>query len=369
MNFDFDCTVIGAGVVGLAIARELALKGHSVLILEKEEMFGSHTSSRNSEVIHAGIYYPIDSLKGKFCLLGRDLLYQYCTQFNISHNRIGKFIVATKDSQFATLESLQFKSHKSGAGSLEWYSKREMTALEPALQCTGALFSPMTGIIDSHEYMMSLLGMAENNGAKLSTNSTVVNIEALHEGFDLFVDCGEAELFRLKTRAVINSAGLYAWDVVSSLYKQISKELPRRYYAKGTYFNYTKKAPFSHLIYPVPVDGGLGTHVTLDMGGSMRFGPDVEWVNTIDYSINEKRKNSFIESIKHYFPDIAEEDISVAFSGIRPKTMPSGKENDFLIEDLAENGVPNLITLFGIESPGLTSSLALAEYVVEKIHL
>lgn len=368
-SFDVDCIVIGAGVVGLAVTRAIALKGHSVMLLEKEGHFGTHTSSRNSEVIHAGIYYRSNSLKGKFCLAGRDRLYRYCEKYNIPHRKIGKLIVATDERQFPNLETLQEKSKNLGAGRLDWLTKHELSKLEPELQGKAALFSRMTGIIDSHQYMLSLLALAENNGAQFIANSKVENIQAIAGGYDITVDCGETESFRLRSRAVVNSAGLFAWDVATSLYTQISKDLPDCYLAKGTYYNYSKKPPFSHLIYPVPVDGGLGIHVTLDLGNAMRFGPDVEWIKSIDYSTSENRKPDFLRAIKLYFPRISAEDITASFTGIRPKTAPPGTESDFMINDMAEDGLSNAVHLFGIESPGLTASLAIGEAVAQKIKL
>lgn len=362
-NFDVDCVVIGAGVVGLAISRAISQSGLDVVVLEQERHFGNHTSSRNSEVIHAGIYYPKGSLKEKFCLKGRELLYDYCDRHHVSYNKIGKLIVATDIEQIPILEILQEKSLILGSGNLEWLDKISLTKMEPRLNAEVALFSKNTGIIDSHQYMLSLLGDMENLGGRLAINAKVLHIEVLSKGFKLKIDCGDANPYFLTTRALINSGGLFSWQVAKPIYDQLNKKLPNQYYAKGTYFKYLKKPPFNHLIYPVPVDGGLGIHVTIDQGGDMKFGPDVEWISGIDYSLNPNRKSDFYAAIKNYFPEIRLEDFVEDFVGIRPRVSPPGEKNDFYIDDLREEGVENCINLFGIESPGLTSSLAIAEYV------
>jgi len=367
--FDIDCVIIGAGVVGLAVARAVCLKGASVLVLEKETSFGTHTSARNSEVIHAGLYYPKDSLKGQFCLQGRDMLYAYCENHHVPHKKIGKYIVATSKSQFSVLESLQEKSAALGAGGLIWKDKAEMAKIEPALKCEAALFSEKTGIIDSHQYMLALLGDIEKNGGQLAVNSEAIDITPIDDGYGLTINCDEEEPYSLTTKAVINCGGLFAWDVASKLYEGANIPLPDKYLAKGTYFSYQKKSPFNHLIYPVPVDGGLGIHVTVDMGGAMKFGPDVEWIDTVNYTPNPVRKEEFLTAIRVYFPSITSDEIIEDYSGIRPKTTPPGTENDFVIEDLSEYGLKNCIHLFGIESPGLTSSLALAEHVSKSLTL
>jgi L-2-hydroxyglutarate oxidase LhgO len=365
-NTDFDCIIIGAGVVGLAIACEAAQNGQRVLILEKEGQFGTHTSSRNSEVIHAGLYYPKDSLKEKFCAPGRKLLYDYCKKNFISHKKIGKLIVAVNNTEIEKLDNI--KKQNSNID-LDWLSNSEITEMEPELNCKASLFSKETGIIDSHQYMLSLLGQAENNGATISYYSTVTAIHAENTSFDLQIECGQDQPFRLTSKAVINSAGLYAWDVAQTTYQQLGKSLPKRYLAKGNYFSYAKRCSFSHLIYPIPVDGGLGIHLTLDMAGDIKFGPDVEWITEINYETNEARKEDFLNAIKNYFPHISAQHLIPSYSGIRPRTNPPGEQNDFLIETLEKEGVNNFISLFGIESPGLTSSLPIAKHVTNLIKL
>lgn len=367
MSFDVDCIVIGAGVIGLAVTRALAQAGLNVIVLEKETQFGTHTSSRNSEVIHAGIYYSKDSLKGHLCLQGRDLLYDYCQSHKVSCQKIGKLIVATDEAQHSYLQALQEKSLALGTGRLEWLTRTEAATIEPQLQCEAALLSRQTGIVDSHQYMLSLVGDIEMYGGHLASRARVTHIEALTTGYRLTVDYGENESYHISSKALVNCAGLFSWQVAAPLYQQVSKALPPRYLAKGTYFSYAKQAPFSHLIYPVPVDGGLGIHVTLDQGGGMRFGPDVEWVEEIDYTPSQRSKADFVKAIRRYFPALIEDDITEAFVGIRPKTSPPGIENDFLIDDLSEYGLDHCIHLFGIESPGLTASLAIANLIKDKL--
>lgn len=366
---DFDSVVIGAGIIGLATAAALAKAGHSVLVLEQEKQIGLHTSSRNSEVIHAGIYYRADSLKARFCNEGRGKLYKYCEDYNVPYKKIGKLIVASSQSEIAKLHNIYELAQHNGAAPLEWLTKNKIARLEPSLSCEAALLSPETGIIDSHMFMISLLGQIEMNGGELALNSTLKDIRTSPDGYTLFVDTGDSDLFQITTTSLINSAGLYAWDVAKSIYEVADMVLPQRYLAKGTYFSYSRKAPFSHLIYPVPQEGGLGVHVTLDMAGGMRFGPDVEWVDNVDYSPNSTRKDDFIAAIKNYFPAIDADALFPAFAGIRPKVTPPGVENDFMIETVQSDiGGPS-IHLFGIESPGLTSSLAIADHVRDHLML
>ncbi|MFQ5534198.1 MAG: NAD(P)/FAD-dependent oxidoreductase [Sphingomonadales bacterium] len=369
MAWDFDCIVVGAGVVGLAVARSSARHRAKILLVEKERRFGSHGSARNSEVIHAGIYYPPDSLKGQLCVRGRELLYDYCRRAVVPHRRTGKLIVATSAAQLSKLEHLRVNAAALGTRDLRWLDKGQVARLEPDLTCEAALLSPSTGIIDSHQYMLSLLADAESGGAVYAPRTRVRDIEPLDTGFRIAFDDGSGGAHTLTTKALINCGGLFAWEVAAPLYKRINRPLPARHYARGTYFRHAKKAPFSHLIYPVPEDGGLGIHVTLDQGGGLRFGPDVEWIDTLDYTPNPARKSDFVAAIRRYFPKISAGDLEPDFAGIRPRTAPPGEPNDFVIDDLAGSGITNCVHLFGIESPGLTCALAIADHVTQRLPL
>ena len=369
MAFDVDCVIIGAGVVGLAIARALSIAGYDVLVLEQEDQFGLHTSSHNSEVIHAGLYYPDGSLKNKFCVEGRLKLYEYCEKFNVPHAKIGKLIVASTVEEICKLSSIEKNAAAAGNISLEALTGQRVRAIEPALNCVEALFSRETGIIDSHQYMLSLLGQLKDSGGELALKTRLKTIDVIKDGYSLEVDTGGGDFFKITTRSFVNAAGLFAWQVADKFYNKIGKILPARYLAKGSYFSYARKSPFNHLIYPVPVDGGLGVHVTIDLAGGLRFGPDVEWTDDIDYAPNAARKENFVSAIKRYYPALVSDDLYPGFAGIRPKTAPPGKESDFVIQAAAPDGVSNSIHLFGIESPGLTSSLAIADYVLGELQI
>ncbi len=368
MNYDFDVVIVGAGVVGLAIAYEISKREDiSVLLVDREASFGMHTSSRNSEVIHAGIYYPLQSAKGAFCLEGRKLLYDFCDAYGVPYQKLGKYIIATNDAEEEKLQTLYSKAKDLGYEEIRWAEKPELEREEPSLRAQRGLFSPETGILDSHAYMTTLLGLAENNGSVFVANTVVDQIDMLTSGFLLRGASGDKDEFEITAAKVINSAGLYAWEVARELYQKAHKTLPKKVLAKGNYFSFSRKSPFKHLIYPVPVDGGLGVHLTLDMMGNARFGPDVEWIDEIDYSFNDERKEQFYQAIKAYYPEIRAEDLQPDYTGIRPKVQPAGTESDFLIDVVVQSEESRAINLFGIESPGLTSSLAIAKYVASLV--
>ena len=364
-----DCIVVGAGVVGLAIARELSGCGLEVLIIEAADAIGTGTSSRNSEVIHAGIYYPAGSLKARLCVAGREKLYRYCAECGIPHNRCGKLIAATSAEQVPMLAAIAAAASANGAGELAQLSAAEAQAIEPALHCAGALLSPATGIIDSHALMLALLGDAEQGGAALSLFTQVVSGRIEPGRIVLKTrDVTSGEDFEIVARHVVNAAGLGAVALAGSIAGLDEKFVPRLYYAKGNYFSMAARAPFSRLVYPVPEPGGLGVHLTLDLDGIARFGPDVEWTDEIGYRVDPSRADRFYAEIRKYWPALADGSLQPAYSGIRPKLAGQGKPNaDFVIQDGSVHGVDNLINLFGIESPGLTSCLAIAEHVAQRI--
>ncbi len=357
-----DCVVIGAGVVGLAVARQLALAGREVIVLEAADMIGTETSSRNSEVIHAGIYYPKGSLKATSCVAGKQKLYPYCLEHGVPHRRCGKLIVATTEAQKATLEQIRAKAAANGVIDLEWLEPAAVRELEPEVFCTAALLSPSTGIIDSHALMLAYQGEAEDHGSMLAFRARVERGKVAEDGIELEVG-GDAPM-SLKARIVVNSAGLHAPDLAARFEGLRRDLLPTAYYCKGNYFTLAGARPFSHLVYPVPEHAGLGVHVTLDLGGQVRFGPDVEWVHGINYDVDPRRADVFYAAIRTYWPGLKDGTLEPGYAGMRPKLAPKGSvADDFVIQGPREHGVPGLVNLFGIESPGLTSSLALAEDV------
>ena len=357
-----DVVVIGAGAVGLAIARALALRGREVLILEAAERFGSGVSSRNSEVIHAGIYYPRGSLKARLCVAGRDRLYEFCRQHGVAHRRCGKLILASSESELPELERIRAAALANGVELLP-LGRAEALALEPELRCAAALHSPLTGILDAHAYMLALLGQAESRGALLSCDSAVTGLALQADGFGIAVNGAPVSLH---ARALVNSAGLSAPAVARLIEGFPPEQVPPAYFAKGSYFTLAGRAPFGRLIYPLPVPGGLGVHLTLDLAGRARFGPDVQWVEELDYAVDTRRADAFYASIRPWWPGLADGALEPAYSGIRPKiTGPGEPAADFRIDGQAAHGVPGLVQLFGIESPGLTSSLAIAEHVAD----
>jgi L-2-hydroxyglutarate oxidase LhgO len=359
-----DAVVIGAGVVGLAVARALAMAGREVVILEAEEAIGTHTSSRNSEVIHAGIYYPAGSLKARSCVAGKQLLYEYCVSHGVPHRRSGKLIAATDEKQLEELKNIQARAHANGVTDVVWMTRAQARALEPELSCVAALYSPSTGIIDSHALMLAYLGDAEAHGAMLALKSPLEKVLIRNGSFEVCVHKSEP----IASKIIVNSAGLRAPTVARSMQGYRAELAPRELYAKGNYYSLARRSPFSRLVYPVPEPGGLGVHVTLDLAGQARFGPDVEWVERIAYDVDPRRAERFYAAIRRYWPGLPEGALLPGYSGIRPKTAGPGEPApDFVIQGPAAHGIPGLVHLFGIESPGLTASLALADAVLSEL--
>jgi len=357
-----DCVVIGAGVVGLAVARALALAGREVIVVEAAEGVGTETSSRNSEVIHAGIYYPKGSLMARACVAGRRLLYAYCAEHGVSHRNCGKLIVATDGAESGKLAEIKGRAEANGVEGMQLLTATEAQALEPNLSCAAALLSPSTGIVDSHSYMLALQGDAEGRGAMFAFHSPVMQGRVGDDG--VAIEVGGAEPMNLRCRLVVNAAGLHAPGLAKKIAGMPSDRVPPAYYAKGNYFTLAGRSPFSRLIYPVPVPGGLGVHITVDLGGQAKFGPDVEWIDAIDYTVDPHRADKFYAAVRRYWPDLKDGTLQPGYAGIRPKIVPRGAPaQDFVVQGPADHGVPGLINLFGIESPGLTASLALAEQV------
>lgn len=359
-----ECVVVGAGVVGLAVARALARAGREVLILEAAEAIGTATSSRNSEVIHAGIYYPADSLMARFCVAGRRLLYAYCAEQGVAHRNCGKLIAATNAQEDAMLAGIKRRAEANGVEGIQVLTAAEAIALEPNLHCTSALLSAATGIIDSHAFMLALQGDAENAGAIPVFHSPVQRGRRVQGGIE--IEVGGAEPMSLRCRLLVNSAGLHAPDLARRIEGMPADRVPGSYYAKGNYFTLAGRSPFSRLIYPVPVPGGLGVHLTIDLGGQARFGPDVEWIDRIDYTVDPHRADSFYAAVRKYWPELQDGALQPGYAGIRPKIVPKGAPaQDFVVQGPQTHGVPGLINLLGIELPGLTASLALAAHVLD----
>ena len=357
-----DCIVVGAGVVGLAIARKLALAGREVIVLESAEDIGTATSSRNSEVIHAGIYYAAGSLMARMCVAGKLALYDYCTDHGVPHKRCGKLIVATTAAESEKLAVIKQRAEANGVLDLQPLSGVDARAMEPALNCVAALLSPSTGIIDSHAYMLALRGDAENAGAAFAFHAPMLCAKATGDG--IVVEVGGEAPMTLACSLLINAAGLAAPVIARAIDGMPADRVPAAYYAKGNYFSCSARSPFSHLIYPVPEPGGLGVHLTLDMAGQARFGPDVEWIENIDYAVDPARAERFYPAIRRYWPTLPDGALLPSYSGIRPKIVPPAiAVQDFMIQGPSDHGVAGLINLFGIESPGLTSSLAIADHV------
>jgi L-2-hydroxyglutarate oxidase LhgO len=363
---EVDCVVVGAGVVGLAVARALALAGREVILLEAAEGIGTGTSSRNSEVIHAGIYYPAGSLMARFCVAGRRALYRYCAERGVPHVNCGKLIVATSAIEDAMLAGIKTRAEANGVEGMQVLTSAEAVELEPNLTCTSALFSPSTGIVDSHAFMLALQGDAENAGAVPVFFSPVSGGRVRDRRIE--IDVGGEDPMTLRCRLLVNSAGLTAPDLARGLVGMPPERVPTAYYAKGNYFTLTGRSPFSRLIYPVPVPGGLGVHLTVDLGGQARFGPDVEWVDSLDYTVDPARSDSFYAAVRKYWPALKDGALQPGYAGIRPKIVPKGAAGqDFVVQGPQTHGVPGLVNLFGIESPGLTASLAIADHVLEVV--
>lgn len=361
-----DCVVVGAGVVGLAVARALALQGREVWLLEAANAIGTETSSRNSEVIHAGIYYPQGSLKARLCVQGKAMLYDYCSERGVPHSRCGKLIVATSTEQQNALTGIRARAQANGVDDLQWLSREEARALEPELECVAALLSPSTGIVDSHALMLALLGDLENAGGVLALNSPLAKARCTPQAIHLEAMDGTC----ISARTVVNAAGLHA-PVLARQFEGLSAvHVPQAAYAKGNYFTLSGRAPFSHLIYPVPEAAGLGVHLTLDLGGQAKFGPDVQWVEgPEDLVVDASRSETFYAEVRKYWPGLRDGALAAGYAGIRPKIHgPHEPAADFLIQGPRDHGVSGLVNLFGIESPGLTSALAIGAHVAGLLH-
>ena len=362
-----DVVIAGAGVIGLAIARALSGSGRSVLVIEAAASSGTGVSSRNSEVIHAGIYYPPGSLKARLCATGRDMLYRYCEARAVAHRRVGKLVVATERGQERQLEAIASTAATNGVDA-HLISSAQATALEPRLRCVAALHSPSTGIVDSHGLMLALQGDAQAYDTQFAFNTTIEGCELRQTGIDLFArDRASGSSFTFTADCFVNAAGLGAPSVAASL-KGLPDSQPRGFLARGCYFSLRCKAPFARLVYPIPEHGGLGVHLTLDLGGRARFGPDVEWIDDIDYRVDPGRADAFYSEIRRYWPALPEGALQPDYAGIRPKISgPDAPPADFRIDGPREHGVAGCVNLFGIESPGLTAALAIAELVREKL--
>ena len=357
-----DCAVIGAGVVGLAVARELALAGREVIVLEAEDAIGTHTSSRNSEVIHAGLYYPKGSLKARYCVSGKQLLYRYCVERGVPQDNIGKIVVAVTEDETATLRGYVEKAAANGVTDLRWLSREELRELEPAVECVAGFLSPSTGIVDSHALMLAYQGDAENAGAVVVFKSPVRAGEATSAG--IVLEVGGGEPMTILCKSVVNCGGLFAQDVARSIRGLPAQSIPPQFYAKAHYYALSGKPPFHRLVYPVASHAHLGVHVTIDLGGQVKFGPDVTWVDGVDYSFDSARAPLFYEAIRKYYPGLQDGQLQPGYTGIRPKVSgPREPASDFIIRGPADHGVPGLVNLYGIESPGLTASLAIAGHV------
>ena len=358
--------VVGAGVVGLAVARAAARAGHEVVLAEAAAAVGTGTSSRNSEVIHAGMYYPTGTLRARHCVAGRRMLYDYCAAHGVPHRKCGKLIVATTSEELAKVELIARQGAINGVEGLELIDAATACALEPALSCLGALRSSETGIIDSHAYMLALRGDLEDAGGMIAVNTPVTGAARAQGQWRVSFGGGDPGEFAFD--ALINCAGLGAQGLARAMPDYPQARVPRLVFGKGNYFSYAGRPVFSRLIYPTPIVGGLGVHVTLDLAGRMRFGPDVEWVERENYDVDPKRAEAFYARIRTYWPGLPDGSLTPDYAGIRPKiTGPTEPQADFYIDMPSEHGLPGLVQMFGIESPGLTSSLSLAEYVVSAL--
>ena len=357
-----DCAVIGAGVVGLAIAREFAIAGREVIVLEAAEAIGTHTSSRNSEVIHAGLYYPKGSLKARFCVAGKSMLYDYCAGHGVPHSNLGKIVVAVTEDEIDTLKSYVQKAEANEVMDLRWLSREALRELEPAIECVAGFMSPSTGIVDSHALMLAYQGDAENHGASMVLKSPIES-GAVGSG-GIVLNVGGDEPISIACKTVVNSAGLFAQNVARSIEGVPASSIPPQYFAKAHYYTLSGKPPFRRLVYPVASNAHLGVHVTVDMAGQIRFGPDVSWVDSVDYGFDHSREPLFYEAIRKYYPGLKDGQLQPGYTGIRPKVSgPKDAAADFIIRGPKDHGVDGLVNLYGIESPGLTASLAIAGHV------
>jgi L-2-hydroxyglutarate oxidase LhgO len=361
-----ECLVVGAGVIGLAVARALARAGREVIVLEGESGIGSGVSSRNSEVIHAGIYYPPGLVKTRLCVDGKAMLYAFCQEFGVPHKRCGKLLAAVNAGEIDKLAALRAQAEANGVADLMWLSGEEARALEPALVAHRALLSPSTGIVDSHAFMLALRGDAEAHGAMIAFETPVLAGQAGEQG--LVIETGGPAPMRIAADMVVNAAGLGAQALARSITGVPAETIPPLHLAKGNYFSLSGRSPFARLIYPMPTPGGLGVHLTLDLAGQAKFGPDVEWIDAIDYDVDPRRAESFYAAIRTYWPDLPDGALQPAYAGVRPKiARPGGSTTDFLLQTEKDHGVAGLINLFGIESPGLTASLAIADWVADRV--
>lgn len=360
-----DCAVIGAGVVGLAVAAELARRGLEVVVVEAGDAVGQGISSRNSEVIHAGIYYPAASLKARLCVAGRERLYDYCARHGVAHRRIGKLLVATGADEIPVLEDYRSRAEANGAGRLEWLTAAEAASLEPAVRCVRALWSPNTGIIDSHALVVALQAELEAAGGVVALRSPVTRVLRQADGYGLVI--GSDPVPSLAVRRLVNATGLEACRVAATVQGMPEALVPVARYARGHYYELSGPSPFGRLVYPVAGNAGLGVHVTLDLAGRARFGPDVQWIDDVDYGFNEATRPAFVAAIRRYYPDLDETRLKPSYTGIRPKICgPDEPAADFLLMGPERHGLPGLVHLLGIESPGLTASLALAVEVADR---
>jgi L-2-hydroxyglutarate oxidase LhgO len=360
-----DAVVIGAGVIGLAVARALALGGREVVVLEAARAIGTHTSSRNSEVIHAGLYYPTGSLKARLCVAGRRALYAYCAANDVPHRRVGKLLVATVEEEIAALVAYKTQAEVNGVDDLFWVGADQARVLEPEVRCVRGLMSPSTGIIDSHAFMRALERDIQRRGGAVVLESPVLSGAATGSADGIVLQVGGPAPTTVHCRTVVNAAGLFAPAVAATMAGLPPALIPTGHYAKGHYFTLAGPSPFRRLVYPLAVAGGLGVHVTLDLDGRARFGPDVSWIDGVDYSFDEGRAAAFYGAIRRYWPGLADGALQPGYTGIRPKLGPAGSPaRDFMIQGPADHGVAGLVNLYGIESPGLTASLAIADHVV-----
>lgn len=363
-NDTVDCVVVGAGVIGLAVARALALCGLEVIVIEAAGATGTETSSRNSEVIHAGIYYLGGTLKARLCVAGRELLYRYCAEKGIDHARIGKLIVATCDAELPVLDRYLAQARANGVTDLTRLGRAEVSRLEPAVHCVEALYSPSTGIIDSRAYMLALQADLEAHGGMVVLNTRVSRVVCRKGLFEIAV----AGTTMIRCARLVNAAGLHAQDLARNIDVLPQATIPPLHLARGHYYSLAGKSPFSRLVYPVAGPADLGIHVTLDLGGAARFGPDLQWIKTIDYSFDPHRRDAFVAAIRRYYPGLDEARLQPGHTGIRPKLAGPGEPAaDFVIQGEETHGVPGLLNLYGIDSPGLTASLAIAEEVVSRL--
>lgn len=371
---NFDHCIVGAGVIGLAIAYKLSQKNSKakILLIESHSQFGSETSSRNSEVIHAGIYYPENSLKAALCTQGKKQIYEFCQRFNVPHKKIGKLIIANNQADITALENIQNNADKN-AVELTLLDQTDCQKLEPQVAAKAGLYSKNTGIIDSHSYMQTLLMLAQQQGVLFSPNTQFLQAEKQNSGFQVMLNTQDGK-YQLQCRSLINSAGLHAPTIANNIDALNKNHTAQYHYCRGHYFSYQGQSPFSHLIYPIPSKNtaGLGIHATLDMSGQVRFGPDTQYIDDIDYNFNDLnktvRKEQFIAAIKQYYPNLDSHKLQPSYSGIRPKLSAAGDvAKDFMIQTDREHDVAGLINLFGIESPGLTASLAIADYVMNEL--